>query len=173
MPFGAAIPRHAPSFQSLPVAAFNVGTFGYSAAGASLITARLLTLPASINERASGNEHGTTSTPPATRSCSPGAAPFDGTHGAAAGSTLRSFSMPAIARCQMPPWPVPDALNLPGFALIAATRSFAVLYGASARTCKPAGSALTRPIGVYDAPERSVNPCQCIMPISTVMRPIV
>ena len=73
----------------------------------------------------------------------------------------------------MPPWPVPDALNLPGFALIAATRSFAVLYGASARTCRPAGSTLTRPIGVYDAPERSVSPCQCIMPISTVIRPIV
>ena len=75
MAFGAAMPRQAPSFQSLPVAAFKVGTFGYSAAGVSFITARLLTLPASISERASGSEHGTTSTPPATRSCSPGAAP--------------------------------------------------------------------------------------------------
>ena len=43
--------------------------------------ARLLTLPASISERASGIEQGTMSTPPATRSCSPGAAPFEGTHG--------------------------------------------------------------------------------------------
>src|SRR5512132_3400802 len=87
MPLGAAMPRQAPSFQLLPVAAFSVGTLGYSDAGVSLITARLLTLPASISERASGSEHGTTSTPPATRSCSPGAAPFDGTHGAPAGST--------------------------------------------------------------------------------------
>ena len=30
----------------------------------------------------------------------------------------------AIARCQIPPWPVPEALNLPGFALIALRRSF-------------------------------------------------
>ena len=73
----------------------------------------------------------------------------------------------------MPPWPVPDALNLPGFALIAASRSFTVLYGASARTWMPAGSAFTRPIGVYDAPVSSVRPCQCIMPISTVIRPMV
>ena len=27
--------------------------------------------------------------------------------------------------------------------------------------------------GVYEAPVRSVSPCQCIMPISTVMRPMV
>ena len=73
----------------------------------------------------------------------------------------------------MPPWPVPEALNLPGLALIAATRSLAFLYGESARTCRPAGSELTRPIGVYDAPEMSVSPCQCIMPISTVIRPMV
>ena len=58
MPLGAAMPRHAPIVQSLPVAAFSVGTFGYSAAGVSLITARLFTLPASISERASGSEHG-------------------------------------------------------------------------------------------------------------------
>src|SRR5512134_4115222 len=98
--------------------------------------ARLLTLPASMRERASGIEHGTISTPPATRSCRPGAAPFDGTQGTVAGSTLRLLSMPAIERCQIPPWPVPDALNLPGFDLIASTSSFAVLYGDSARTCR-------------------------------------
>ena len=73
----------------------------------------------------------------------------------------------------MPPWPVPEALYLPGFALIAATNSLAFLYGASARTCRPAGSMLTRPIGVYDVPFKSVSPTQCIMLISTVMRPIV
>ncbi len=101
--FGAAMPRHAAIVQLLPVAAFNVGTLGYSAAGLSAITARLLTLPASISARASGSDTGAICTPPATRSCRPGAAPFDGTHGTLAGSTLRSCSIPAIARCQMPP----------------------------------------------------------------------
>jgi hypothetical protein len=37
----------------------------------------------------------------------------------------------------------------------------------------PAGSAFDEPIGVYDAPVKSVKPCQCIIPISTVMMPIV
>jgi tripartite-type tricarboxylate transporter receptor subunit TctC len=55
---------------------------------------------------------------------SQGAAPLDGTQGSAAGSMPWSLSSPAIARCQMPPWPVPEALSLPGFALIAASRSF-------------------------------------------------
>ncbi len=73
----------------------------------------------------------------------------------------------------MPPWPVPEALNLPGLALIAASRSLRFLYGASARTCTPAGSALTNAIGVYELPFRSVRPWWCIMPISTVMMPIV
>src|SRR6267142_91052 len=86
-PLGAAIPRQAAIVQLLPVASFSVGTFGYSAARLLDITARLLTLPASISERASGREQGATSTPPATRSCNPGAAPFEGTPGAAAGST--------------------------------------------------------------------------------------
>src|SRR5262249_51643487 len=116
IPFGAATPRHAAIVQLLPVATLSVGTFGYSAAGESAMIARLLTLRASTSDRAAGSEQGTISPPPATRSCNPGAAPFDGTHGAAAGSTLRSCSMPAIARCQMPPCPVPEALNLPGFA---------------------------------------------------------
>ena len=84
-------------------------------------------MPASISERASGSDTGAICTPPATISCSPGAAPFDGTHGTLAGSIFMSRSMPAIARCQMPPCPVPDALNLPGFALIAATSSLADL----------------------------------------------
>jgi hypothetical protein len=107
---------------------------GNSAAREVAITASERTLPASISERASGSEHGTNSTPPATRSCRPGAAPLDGTHGTVAGSTLASRSQPASARCQMPPCPVPEALNLPGLALMAASASAMVLYGESART---------------------------------------
>src|SRR5688572_1775238 len=126
-PLGAAMPRHAPVIQPLPVLSFSVGTFGNSDARESAITASDFTLPASISERASGSEHGTNSTPPATRSCSPGAAPLDGTHGTDAGSTLASCSQPASARCQMPPCPVPDALNLPGLALMAASTSAMVL----------------------------------------------
>ena len=53
-----------------------------------------------------------------------------------------------MAKCQMPPCPVPEALNLPGLALMAANNSLTVLYGESARTCTPAGSALTSPMGV-------------------------
>ena len=167
------MPRQAAIVQLLPSAALSVGTLGYRAAGLSFMIARLLTLPASISERASGSDTGAISMPPATMSCKPGAAPLLGTHGTEAGSILRSRNMPASARCQMPPCPVPDALNLPGLALMAASRSFSVLYGASARTCTPAGSAFTRPIGVYEAPDSSVRPCQCIMPISTVARPMV
>ena len=173
MPLGATMPRQAPMVQSLPTASLSVGTFGYSADRLASMIARLLTLPASISERASGSEHGAISTPPATMSCRPGAAPLLGTQGTAAGSIFWSRSRPAMARCQMPPCPVPEALNLPGLALIAASRSCTVLYGASARTWMPAGSRLTRPIGVYEAPVSSVRPCQCIMPISTVARPMV
>src|SRR6185437_2302387 len=114
------------------------------------------TLPASISERASGIEHGTICTPPAIRSCNPGAAPLDGTHGTAFGSILRLDSRPAMASCQMPPCPVPDAFNLPGLALIAASTSLTDLYGESAATWKPAGSALTSASGVYDVGLSSV-----------------
>ena len=86
MPLGAAMPRQAAIVQALPISAFSVGTLGNNDAGFGSITARLLTLPASISARASGNEHGTTSTPPATRSFKPGAAPLLGTHGNDAGS---------------------------------------------------------------------------------------
>ena len=89
--------------------------------------ARARTLPASIMARASGIEQGTTSTPPATMSCKPGAAPFDGTQGTVAGLTPSDCSMPASARCQMPPWPVPEALNLFGLALMASTTSLSDL----------------------------------------------
>jgi len=105
-------------------------------------------LPESIMARASGIEQGTTSTPPATMSCMPGAAPLDGTHGRAFGSMPCCFSRPAMARCQMPPCPVPEAFIFPGFALMAANRSFTDLYGESLRTLIAAGSAFTRPIGV-------------------------
>src|SRR5437879_9428224 len=73
--------------QSVPSSFLRVGTPGYSAGGLASMMASARTLPASIIERASGIEQGTTSTPPATRSCSPGAAPFEGTHGSAVGST--------------------------------------------------------------------------------------
>src|SRR5438105_15578624 len=101
-PFGAARPRHAAVVQLLPVACLIVGRLGYNAGGLSSKIASERTLPASIKARASGIEHGTMSTPPATRSCKPGAAPFDGTHGTALGSILRSFKRPANASCQMP-----------------------------------------------------------------------
>ena len=122
------MPRQAPLAQVEPVASFSVGTFGNSAARSVAITASERTLPASIRLRASGSEQGTNSTPPAARSCRPGAAPLLGTQGTLAGSIFRSLSMPASARCQMPPWPVPEALNLPGgAALIAVSTSAMVL----------------------------------------------
>ena len=77
-----------------------------------------------------------------------GAAPFDGTHGSGIRIDALLLEQAGEARCQMPPWPVPEAFSLPGLALIAASRSLAVLYGESARTVMPAGSAFTRPIGV-------------------------
>ena len=123
MPLGAAMPRQAPVAQSDPVASFSVGTLGNRAAREPAITLSERTLPASMSERASGNEQGTNSTPPATRSCRPGAAPLEGTQGTLAGSTLASLSQPASARCQMPPCPVPEALNLPGLAFTAVSTS--------------------------------------------------
>src|SRR5207237_5435655 len=102
-PFGVARPRHAAVVQLLPVACLIVGKLGYNAGALSSKTASERTLPASINPRASGIEHGTISTPPATRSCNPGAAPFDGTQGTAFGSIFRSLSNPANASCQMLP----------------------------------------------------------------------
>src|SRR5437762_8378825 len=172
-PFDVARPRHAAVVQLLPVACLIVGKLGYNAGALSSKIASDRTLPASINPRASGIEHGTISTPPATRSCNPGAAPFDGTHGTAFGSIFRSLSNPANASCQMPPCPVPDAFSLPGFARMASSTSLTVLYDESARTWNPAGSAFTSASGVYEAGPSSVRPCQCIIVISTVIMPIV
>ena len=113
------------------------------------------------------------STPPATRSCIAGAAPFEGTHGIVVGAILRSSIRPASARCQIPPCPVPEAFSLPGLALAASSASFTVLYGESARTVNPAGSEFTSASGVYEPGPSSVRPCQCIIVISTVIIPIV
>ncbi len=64
------------------------------------------------------------STPPATMSVRPGAAPWLGTHVTWLGSTPSDISQPARPTCQMPPWPVPDALKVPaGSFLIAVSRS--------------------------------------------------
>ncbi len=69
------------------------------------------------------------STPPATMSASPGAAPWLGTHVTLFASTPSDSSQPASPRCQMPPCPVPDALNVPaGCSLIAVSRSSSVWY---------------------------------------------
>src|SRR3982074_2319306 len=56
-----------------------------------------------------------------------------------------AVNQPINARCQMPPWPVPDALNFPaGAALMASASSFTVLYGESDFPCMPGGSSLFR-----------------------------
>ena len=76
--------------QSMPVASFRVGTSGKSAVALARHHRRgSCTRPASISDRASGTEQGTMSTPPATRSCRPGAAPWLGTHGDGAGVDAR------------------------------------------------------------------------------------
>ena len=90
--------------------------------------ARLRALPASMMARASGTEQVVRSRPPAARSCIAGAAPFDGTQATWFGASPIACIQPTSARCQMPPWPVPEALNLPaGAALMASASSFTVL----------------------------------------------
>src|SRR5688572_25032621 len=95
------------------IASFNVGTSGYSVVRVGDITARHFALPASIIARASGTEQVVRSRPPAARSCMAGAAPFDGTHATWLAGRPIACIQPTKARCQMPPCPVPDALNLP------------------------------------------------------------
>src|SRR6218665_136265 len=128
-PLGAAMPRQPPMVQLLPVRLFNVGTWGYSAAGALAMITIGRALPASISGRASGSDAATMSTPPAARSTSAGAGPLDGTQRTATVSSFRSLSMPARLRCQMPPWPVPEALRLPGAAFTAFGRLFKGFLG--------------------------------------------
>src|SRR6476659_7966311 len=127
-PFGPTMPRHTPFTQGEPDASLSVGTSGKMAARFSAMKARLLTLPALIRARASGNEQDTKSTPSAARSVKAVAAPVLGTHFPELGATPSECSMPAIARCQLPPCPLPDAFSLPGLALISATRSLSLLY---------------------------------------------
>jgi hypothetical protein len=86
--------------------------------------ASAFTLPASMSERASGIEHGDDLHAAGHEVLQPGAAPLDGhpRHGSRIEALV--LEQPASARCQMPPCPVPEALNLPGFAFTAASRSF-------------------------------------------------
>src|ERR1044071_4627737 len=125
----------------MPIASFSVGTSGNSLVRVGDITARQRALPASIIARASGTEQVVMSRPLAARSCIAGAAPFDGTHATWLAGRPIACIQPTSARCQMPPWPVPDALNLPGgAALMASARSLTVLYGLEAETWMPGGS---------------------------------
>ena len=83
------------------------------------------------------------STPPATSSCMPGAAPLLGTIATFIGSMPSLRNRPAVARCHDPPTPPPpDILNFVGSALIAAIASLPVFHGESVRTWKLAGSKL-------------------------------
>src|SRR6185503_12664000 len=92
------------------------------------ISARLFALPASMIARASGTEQVVRSRPPAARSCMAGAAPFEGTQATWFGASPNACIQPTSARCQIPPWPVPDAFILPaGAALIASANSLTVL----------------------------------------------
>ena len=63
----------------MPAASFSVGTSLNAGLRSDAITARLFTLPASIIAFASGTEQVAMSMPPAARSCTAGAAPFEGT----------------------------------------------------------------------------------------------
>src|ERR1041384_7038402 len=114
----------------MPIASFSVGTSGNALLRAGAMIASARPVPASSVARASGVEEVQRSSPPAARSCIAGAAPFDGTQATWFAGRPIAFIQPTSARCQMPPWPVPEALNLPGgAALIASASSFTVLYG--------------------------------------------
>ena len=128
---------------------------GYSAGRACRPSRRgCFTLPASISERASGSEQGTISH-------AAGDEVLQARRGAVRRHPRHASpdrpSGPAAcrrcARCQMPPCPVPDALSLPGFALIGGDQVVdGLVRRVGARPARRPGSALTRPIGVYDAP---------------------
>jgi hypothetical protein len=83
-----------------------------------------LTLPASISERASGIEQGTISTPPETRILQPGrrAVRRHPRHGA----RIEPLVLEQAREREVPDAALPgaEALNLPGFAFTAASRSF-------------------------------------------------
>src|ERR1700716_4449714 len=125
----------------MPIASFSVGTSGKAGLRFSDISARLRALPASMIARPSGTEQVVRSRPPAARSCIAGAAPFDGTQPTWLAGSPIAFIQPTSARCQIPPWPVPEAFILPGgAALIASASSLTVLYGDDALTEIPGGS---------------------------------
>ena len=115
------------TFQSRPAASLRVGMSGKAGRARSPITARR-DLAGLDQSRASTTEQVTMSTPPrpvpAGRARRPARDPRRGV-----GSMPASFSMPASARCQMPPCPVPEALCLPGLALTASRTSLAVFQG--------------------------------------------
>src|SRR3954452_12652425 len=124
----------------MPIASFNVATSGNDGLRAGAMIASARALPASMMARASGIEQVHRSSPPAARSCIAGAAPFDGTQPTWLAGRPNAFIQPTSARCQMPPWPVPEAFSLPGgVALIASASSFTVLYGEDALTEIPGG----------------------------------
>ncbi len=108
----------------MPSVSFSVGTLANCGLRCGAMMARERARPASMMARASGTEQVTMSTPPAARSCMAGAAPFEGTQRTWSAARPMAPSQPASARCQMPPWPVPEALNCPGReALIASARA--------------------------------------------------
>src|SRR5436309_787499 len=99
--------------------------------------------------RASGTEQVVRSRLPATRSCMAGAAPFDADHATWLAGNPIARIQPTSARCQMPPCPVPDALNFPGGApLMAFASSFTVLYGDDVETWIAGGSSFISASGV-------------------------
>src|SRR3954453_17271477 len=124
--------------------------------------------------RASGTEQVVRSRLPATRSCIAGAAPFDADHETWFAGNRIACIQPTSARCQMPPCPVPDALNFPGGAtLMALLSSCTVLYGEDVETWMPGGSSFISASAVKFLGVKCVNACQCIIEISTVSMPIV
>jgi hypothetical protein len=83
--------------------------------------------------------------------------------------------MPAIARCQMPPWPVPEAFSLPaGLALMAAMASLQGLVGRVGAHLEAGRIEVhQRDRGVAAGASVRSDPGQCIIVISTVIMPIV
>src|SRR5882757_3956176 len=124
----------------MPIASLRVATSGNEGLRAGAMTASARALPASMIARASGIEHVQRSRPPAARSCIAGAAPFEGTQPTWLAGSPIAFIQPTSARCQIPPWPVPEAFILPGgAALMASASSLTVLYGDDALTEMPGG----------------------------------
>src|SRR3982751_978432 len=128
---------------------FRVGTLAKAGLRSLAMMASERALPASTSARDSGSEQVTRSSPLAARSCIAGPAPLDGTQARWFDLRPMACNQPTRARCQMPPCPVPDALNLPaGDALIASARALTFWYGAAALTVIPGGSSFISARGV-------------------------